>query len=90
MAACPDNQKAANLPYRHMHSDNKAALSSKSPVSVIRECCHPTLVICLPLGIYSSTILKAKLCGVEAGDAFRMLLSAISNPYSLFDISVLS
>lgn len=73
LAARPDNQKAAYLPYLHMHSDNKAALSSKSPVSVIRERCHPTVGICLPVGIYPYTLLKAKLCGVEAGDAFKML-----------------
>lgn len=76
LASCPDSQKAAYLPYLHVHSDNKAALSSKSkPGSVIRECCHPTVGICLPLGIYPYALLKAKLCGIEAGDAFKMLLS---------------
>lgn len=63
------------LPDLHMRSDNKAALSSKSPASVIRECCHPTEGVCLPLGIYPCTLLKAKLCRIEAGDAFKTLLS---------------
>lgn len=69
LAVCPDNE---NL---HMRSDSKAALSSKSPVSVIRERCHPTVGICLPSGIYPYALLKAKLCGIEAGGAFKMLLS---------------
>lgn len=61
------------LPYLHMHCDNKGA-SSKSPVTVIRECCHTTVGIWVPLGIYPSALLKAKLCSIGEGDACKMLL----------------
>lgn len=72
---CESRQSGGkDLPYLLMHCDNKGAPSSKSPVSVIRERCHTTVGIWVPLGIYPSALLKAKLCYIEEGDACKMLL----------------
>lgn len=85
-----DSREATYLPYLHMHSDNKAALSSKLRVGVIREWCHPTVGICLPLGIYPDTLLRPNCAVLKLGMPLRCFCVAILNPNSLYNISVWS